>query len=101
MQARYYAKLYNHDPLKDTPSKTDTERGISSYFENSYDDDTYTITWELIAIFYLLSILIAIVGIYSLNLFITKYESYQLTNSTRKVFNSIYLSFLELSTSHV
>ena len=96
MQARYYAKLYNHDPMEDTPSKIDTERGISyhSYCEgwscHADDSDTSIISLELIIIFNLLSILIAIVGIYCLNLFITKYESYQHTNSTRKVLNSLY-----------
>ncbi len=91
MQARYYAKLYNRDPLKDNPAKLDTDRGISyhGYSENYGRGGVYSYIF-LITTQYPLHILIAIVGIYCLNLFITKYESYQHTNSTRKVFNYIY-----------
>ncbi len=100
MQARYYAKLYNHDPLKDVPVKLDTDRGIIYHTEshcmrpgyecqNNIDIDNYSTTVVVITQ-YPLHIFIAIVGICCVNLFITKYESYQHTNSTRKVFNSIY-----------
>ncbi len=96
LQARYYAKLSNHDTLKDNPAKVDMDRGIITSSiryggsDGDFNNDNLNRFIGFIIIFYLLNILIAIVGIYCLNLIITKYESYQHTNSTRKYFNSIY-----------
>ncbi len=99
MQARYYAKLYNHDPLKDFPAKLDTDRGIIRYCRDRcyYDVNNYfNEDWLMIFLTLFLNMLIAIFGIYCLNLTITEYESYQHNNSSRRI-NSIYWASVTIS----
>ncbi len=94
MQARYYAKLYNRDPLKDFPARLDTDRGIIHYCQGecNYNYNSYYFTFDFLLVLFLtlpLNILVAIIGIYCLNLTITEHESYQHINSSRRI-NSIY-----------
>ncbi len=92
MQARYYAKLYNQDPLKDFAAKIDTDRGIIHYCKDKCTDDSYYNSYNYRSFWIVLplNILIAIFGIYCLNLIIIKYESYEHNSLRRKVFKSIY-----------
>ncbi len=98
MQARYYAKLYNHDQLKDFPAKLDTDRGIiyyrrdkcNEYYSDHYDYGSIWLGLSLIP----LNILIAIIGIYCLNLTITEYESYQHINSSRRIYSIYWASVI-------
>ncbi len=81
----------------DVPTKLDTDKGIVTYSRYILRDNILEPCWKLLGVLYFLNILIATVGMYSLNLIITKYESYQHTNSTRKVFNSIYWASVSIA----